>query len=404
MSSEIEQLRRLFKEELDKLDEYRPNAFMLSRMEEQDQDGDGDEDFDDVRVARYTKGGMSREKALAKVKRKPMGKPAKKSEGTNLSESMSRMTLLERRALHESVKQMLFNESDSEGSSPWAGKISTASTDPINPAWAPSQQATQGGSTSIPVELPTQVSPVGSTISSGGKVIYEKTSGGWMTTVRATPNQVLGFAVEGARIRLKSEIDRASNGDQISVPKQVLRNPNLANTGNDLTLVKDGDSFYDPTPLRDDVLQRVADQVRSGAVTYTAAQGADDISKASDSDAFDLGDVFFEFNRDNPNEVTISIPGEGPALNRALEQLFGRSKNIAALWMEAERESVSGKPILKVGWNLADEGYFLKKLFPYKVGKFKFAPVDNKYVATIDIMPGRLPGLKRDLSRLTGKK
>ena len=47
---------------------------MLSQMEEQDQDGDGDEDFDDVRVARYTASGMAKDKAVAKVKRKPMGK------------------------------------------------------------------------------------------------------------------------------------------------------------------------------------------------------------------------------------------------------------------------------------------------------------------------------------------
>jgi hypothetical protein len=67
-------LRQLIREEIeDMMQEYRPNTFMLSRMEEQDQDGDGDEDFDDVRIARYTKGGMSRDKALAKVKRKPMG-------------------------------------------------------------------------------------------------------------------------------------------------------------------------------------------------------------------------------------------------------------------------------------------------------------------------------------------
>ena len=68
-------LRALIREEIEShLDEYRPNAFMLSRMEEQDQDGDGDEDFDDVRVARYTASGMAKDKAVAKVKRKPLGK------------------------------------------------------------------------------------------------------------------------------------------------------------------------------------------------------------------------------------------------------------------------------------------------------------------------------------------
>jgi hypothetical protein len=52
---------------------------MASRMEEteldeQDRDGDGDADFDDVRVARFTASGMSKDKAVARVKRKPLGK------------------------------------------------------------------------------------------------------------------------------------------------------------------------------------------------------------------------------------------------------------------------------------------------------------------------------------------
>jgi hypothetical protein len=56
---------------------------MASRMEEseldeQDRDGDGDEDFDDVRVARFTASGMSKDKAIARVKKKPLGKSSGK--------------------------------------------------------------------------------------------------------------------------------------------------------------------------------------------------------------------------------------------------------------------------------------------------------------------------------------
>ena len=70
-------LRRIIRSEISALLEGRSNTFMLSRMEEQDQDGDGDEDFDDVRVARFTASGMSKDKAVAKVKKKPLGKKAK---------------------------------------------------------------------------------------------------------------------------------------------------------------------------------------------------------------------------------------------------------------------------------------------------------------------------------------
>ena len=76
-------LRKIVREEIVALYEGRSNTFMLSRMEEteleeQDRDGDGDSDFDDVRVARFTASGMPKNKALDKVKRKPLGTPPKK--------------------------------------------------------------------------------------------------------------------------------------------------------------------------------------------------------------------------------------------------------------------------------------------------------------------------------------
>ena len=72
-------LRRIIRAEIGALLEGRSNTFMLSRMEEQDQDGDGDEDFDDVRVARFKASGMSKDKAVDKVKKKPLGKKSSKN-------------------------------------------------------------------------------------------------------------------------------------------------------------------------------------------------------------------------------------------------------------------------------------------------------------------------------------
>ena len=46
----------------------------LLQLSEHDRDGDGDEDFDDVRVARFTASGMPKDKAIARVRRKPLGK------------------------------------------------------------------------------------------------------------------------------------------------------------------------------------------------------------------------------------------------------------------------------------------------------------------------------------------
>jgi hypothetical protein len=56
-------LRQIIREELLRLAE-----------QDQDRDGDGDTDFDDVRVARFTASGMPKDKALARVKKQPLGK------------------------------------------------------------------------------------------------------------------------------------------------------------------------------------------------------------------------------------------------------------------------------------------------------------------------------------------
>lgn len=74
MKSSAALLRQIIREHIETMLEYRPNAFMLSRMEEQDQDGDGDKDFDDVRVARFVKGGMTKDAAVNKVRKHPLGK------------------------------------------------------------------------------------------------------------------------------------------------------------------------------------------------------------------------------------------------------------------------------------------------------------------------------------------
>lgn len=83
MRVSVDQIRQIVREVLLRLREGRSNTFMLSRMEEaeldeQDQDGDGDEDFDDVRVARFKASGMSKHKAVARVKKKPLGKSSGK--------------------------------------------------------------------------------------------------------------------------------------------------------------------------------------------------------------------------------------------------------------------------------------------------------------------------------------
>lgn len=83
MKSSVAILRQLIREQIETILEYRPNAFMLSQMEEQDQDGDGDEDFDDVRMARFQKGGMTRDAALNKVSKRPLGKPGNKTKSSS---------------------------------------------------------------------------------------------------------------------------------------------------------------------------------------------------------------------------------------------------------------------------------------------------------------------------------
>jgi hypothetical protein len=59
------QIRQIIREELE---------MMALDEKGKDQDGDGDKDFDDVRIARFMKGGMDKDQARSKVKNHPMGK------------------------------------------------------------------------------------------------------------------------------------------------------------------------------------------------------------------------------------------------------------------------------------------------------------------------------------------
>jgi len=140
-------LRKIVREEIAALYEGRSNTFMLSRMEEteleeQDRDGDGDSDFDDVRVARFTASGMPKNKAVDKVKRKPLGTPPKKK--VNEDVTALRVLVQELLMLNELQFQTGYTE-DPRFSSP-AAALLTAPADDDDSVAAPAA-ATNSGET-----------------------------------------------------------------------------------------------------------------------------------------------------------------------------------------------------------------------------------------------------------------
>lgn len=445
MSSDFERLRRLVNEELDKLDEYRPNAFMLSHMEEQDQDGDGDEDFDDVRVARYTKGGMTRDQALAKVKRKPMGKKGSKREDVSLSESMQRMTARERIALHEAVKhRILLTEAGpieiTDGKYKWKidgnqlfmtatpksksvtsnnpkeitdGKTKSAILSKLKQdypgSFSAADSATErgiasttgdasGGSTSPPAAAvdvardPADTSPVNSTVKMGDTELFRKTDEGWKTTMRATIPQILSLVKPANRATVEKQLkDASGQGDKVPLRAGILLNPAL-----ETTFQRDGDVFADPRIIPGETIKKIVDNDKT-RLRYEAAKTAGGATAASSEPAkiassgggentkvtVPVGDAKIVLT---PDEAQIIVKDDPNGRFTGFLDIFGQDSEIADRIQQA---ATTKKPsVLKLPLSLALEGSVMKKfsnsLFKFlNIGKVRFELKGGEWICTV---------------------
>lgn len=375
MSSEYARLRRLVNEELSKLDEYRPNAFMLSHMEEQDQDGDGDEDFDDVRVARYTKGGMSRDKALAKVRRNPMGKKRSKGESASLAESIMRMTLRERRALHESVKRRIHESENAP-----------------NPNTVTNLEK-------LPFDAVIK--------DRNGNPAFRKTKTGWRVLISIKKQQMLDLVSDAsARKELERQIDGTGQGDEVNIPAQLLRDKDLANRGNDLTFKRSGDGFIDAEVISNDKMQEIisaaslevpAADADAESAKFTqrkqsvpAAGGQEDRKEPKiDVQRFMLGNVKIEIGGVESAKfltghyaIKLMVPRDQGFRN--FDSLFGEGAEIGSrILANRKKESKKGVPVsINIPIRFATEKSLVRQLATnfFNIGTMPFSLEGDDYV------------------------
>jgi len=357
MSSEYARLRRLVNEELNKLDEYRPNTFMLSRMEEKektDQDGDGDNDFDDVRVARYTKGGMSREKALAKVRRKPMGDGGKAREAAGLAELIMGMTLRERRALHESVKRRILLEGDAP---------------PATPA---------------PEPEPSDDSPTGARLMKGDIEFFRKTDSGWKATLRLTLPQILSIIKPEYQPEVKKDLTALGDRAELLIAKGYLKNPSMSFMDAGLTFQRDGELFADPVAVPGDKMAGIASNLDlEYDESKKRAVGPADAAE-SEKPAWAVGNVIFK--RTEADKMTITVQDDGSGEYTDFNSIFGARADVPRLIQKAAKKSGGKVDLIKIPLRFADESSLMGNFGGFLgMGAIKFEKVDdNKFVCTLE--------------------
>jgi len=356
MSSEYARLRRLVNEELNKLDEYRPNTFMLSRMEEKektDQDGDGDNDFDDVRVARYTKGGMSREKALAKVRRKPMGDGGKAREAAGLAELIMGMTLRERRALHESVKRRILLEGDAQES---ASETESA---------------------------PSDESPTGARLMKGDIEVFRKTDSGWKATLRLTLPQILSIIKTVHQPEVKKDLTALGDRAELLITKGYLKNPSMSFMDAGLTFQRDGELFADPVAVP---VEKLAGIVSKLGLAYdeTKARTGDAAVKAEPGKgAWAVGNVIFK--KLSEEKMTITVRDDGSGEYADFNSIFGAGANVPSLIQRAAKKNKGRVDLIKIPLRFADESSLMKNFGGFLgMGAIKFEKRDDKFVCTLE--------------------
>lgn len=503
MSSEYARLRRLVNEELKKLDEYRPNAFMLSRMEEQDQDGDGDEDFDDVRIARRKASGMSKAAAISSVKRKPMGNRKDES----LAESMTRMSLTERLRLHETVKRVLIREEDAstratsrieayhssksdedgkydrldiieESGYRWAifryeneskavkektkgkflvllrqapdeGQIKDSppywwigggsykaknyktdyqklinvletiegvktflsgeyDTDPRSTTAATPEVPTGQGESTIgkktfdaneddpeyyaPLEIEqredVEIQPAsgydtclpGSTLEKGGKEIFRKTEEGWRSVLQLTKTQVVSLVKPEYRDQIRSQLDKAKDGEEIPLTRAVLQQPTIITSGDSVIMRREGESFTDPTIISSSKMQKISEEMDLDPDWVTGYSWSGD---------FAIGDAIISFDGMNQENINITIKDDGSGTYRGFKDIFGADSDIPRKIQDAAKKKGIKNPG-DLTFDIADsvEGsiirYFSKNILRgLGIGKIKFVRDRNDYICRL---------------------
>jgi hypothetical protein len=186
------------------------------------------------------------------------------------------MTLRERRMLNEAVKQRIV---EADGAVPTVDDLAARATaanhkygkesneenwklaNSTYKAWQDAVRTSAGtpaaAASAAPAApaaaasaAPSDDSPIGSTLSKDGKVVFVLTEEGWKTTLRISEEQILALVIPAVQEELKKQMRAAKGqGDELHIVKSSLTKQGAANKSNELFLKRDGEEFADPVVI-----------------------------------------------------------------------------------------------------------------------------------------------------------
>ena len=272
-----------------------------------------------------------------------------------ISSVMGRMTLRERKMLHESVKQRI-----SEGS------------ESIKTVWSPNTK--------------TADVPNDSTLSKDDKVIFKKTQEGWKTTLRISEDQILDLVNDSVQDEIKKQMRAArGQGDEIHIAKTSLKDPGVANKPDELLLQRDGDVFADPVPVKDAyaIAQDLGLVFSSGSQQQTGV----------DNNKHFFGNAFIVLSGD---KATLSVPADDLS---GFDDLFGTSSTGKIAVAIQKAKGGRNPSTFKIPLSYALDDSIMKfmsdsVLRNLGIGKITFEKSGDNYEATVS---GNMDALQKKL-------
>lgn len=298
----------------------------------------------------------------------------------NLSKIMGSMTLRERRMLNEAVKQRIVE-----------GDPDAAPAAPAAPA---------------PAIEPSADSPIGSSLSMGGKVVFELTDEGWKTTLRISEEQILALVIPAVQEELKKQMRAAKGqGDELHIVKSSLTDPGAANKSNELFLKRDGEEFADPVVIPGDKIKKMMDQY---TLAYTAGTGAARVPPANPDDATAANDTYYVNAKFAIGAAKIGLENKQANMLVPLESLggfddlFGTTND--GKIRRAIQKAAGTKSLVsfKIPLSWAMDGSIMKYMSDsilrgVGIGKIEFKLTDGYYMASVNLNEKEIAALKAKL-------
>jgi hypothetical protein len=264
--------------------------------------------------------------------------------------------------------------------------------EPVEPAAAPAAPA--------PATRPSETSPIGSTLSKDGKVVFELTKEGWKTTLRISEDQILALVIPAVKEEVKKQMRSAKGqGDELHIIKSSLTDPGAANKSNELFLKRDGEEFADPVVITAAKMKTIMNKQELVYGVGTGVAWSDTVAAAAAIPAgtnFRIGDAKINVDK---KLASLFVPLEELS---GFDDLFGTANDGK---IRRAIQKAAGKKRLdsfKIPISWAMDGSIMKYMSDsilrgVGIGKIEFKLDGENYVATVKLNPKEIVALKAKL-------